>query len=131
MIVLDASALAEYLAGSRVGAEVHRLVVRDGGPVHLPHLAVAETASVFRATAARGRLDPRLAEDALGDLAAFPAVIHDGRPFLARVWALRHAVTAYDAFYIALAEALDSPLITLDARLGRAHGHSARVTMLA
>jgi predicted nucleic acid-binding protein len=50
--------------------------------------------------------------------------------FLERIWDLRHGVTAYDAAYIALAEALDAPLVTCDARLTRSGGHSARVELL-
>lgn len=130
MIVLDASALAEYLVGTRVGAEVDRMLTADGGPMHLPHLAVIETASVFRASVARGALGRETAGHALADLHDFPATLHPAGPFLDRVWELRHAVTAYDGLYVALAEALDARLLTLDARLARSHGHQARIDVL-
>jgi predicted nucleic acid-binding protein len=56
---------------------------------------------------------------ALADLAELPAVRHAHEPYLRRIWALRENVSAYDAVYVALAEALDAPLLTCDARLSR------------
>ncbi len=49
---------------------------------------------------------------------------------LERIWELRHNVTASDAAYIALAEALEAPLVTCDARLTRSTGHDARIELL-
>jgi len=67
-----------------------------------------------------GLLDERVAARALIDLSDLAAERHGHEPYLGRVWQLRHNVTAYDAVYVALAEALGVPLLTCDARLGRA-----------
>ncbi len=56
-----------------------------------------------------------------------PIVRVSHRPLLRRAWELRHAISAYDALYVALAELLDVPLITCDAKLGGSNGHQARV----
>ena len=72
----------------------------------------------------------RGAAEALTDLADLPLNRYPHLPLLARVWQLRHNVTAYDAVYLALAEALRAPLLTRDARLASAPGHRARVALV-
>jgi predicted nucleic acid-binding protein len=62
------------------------------------------------------------AGDALGRLVELNVELHPFEPFAARVWELRETVTAYDAWYVALAEALDVPLATVDTKLARAPG---------
>jgi predicted nucleic acid-binding protein len=76
-------------------------------------------------------LAPERGEVALQDLLALDVHRYSHEPLLARIWELRANLTAYDAAYIALAEVLDAPLLTLDARLARASGHLARVTVIA
>jgi predicted nucleic acid-binding protein len=88
--------------------------------VHLPHLAGIEVASIVRGVVLGGHLDPSEGEQVLINLADLAAVRHAHEPFLQRVWELRHNASAYDAVYVALAEALDAPLLTCDARLSRA-----------
>ena len=66
---------------------------------------------------------------ALRDLAALGVERYPHAPFLSRIWRLRHNLTAYVAAYVALAEALDAPLVSLDARLHSAAGHHARVEL--
>ena len=85
----------------------------------------------FAATPKRGDLRDGRAREALQDLADFPLIRFSHEPFLERMWELRHSLSAYDAAYIALAEALNAPLVTCDARLARAHGHGARVEVLS
>lgn len=68
-----------------------------------------------------------LALDMLEDLSL---VRHDHTKLLKRIWALRSSLSAYDAAYVALAEALDMPLLTCDARLSRSHGHGAKILLL-
>ena len=125
MIVLDASAVIELLLRTPNGEGVARRIA--GEPLAAPHLIDVEVAQVMRryeraraVTASRGR---QLLE-ALVDLDAtrYP---HD--VLLPRVWQLRANLTAYDAVYVALAEALGAPLVTCDGRLARATGHRARV----
>jgi predicted nucleic acid-binding protein len=70
------------------------------------------------------------AEQALQDYGGLVIDKHSHRDLLARIWQLRDSVTAYDAAYLALAEALDAPLLTCDTKLGRAHGHRASVEVV-
>ncbi|MHB1172529.1 MAG: type II toxin-antitoxin system VapC family toxin [Lacisediminihabitans sp.] len=67
---------------------------------------------------------------ALEDLAVFPSIKYSSEPFLPRIWELRHDLSAYDAHYVALAEALDIPLLNCDRRMAKASGHRAQVQML-
>lgn len=73
---------------------------------------------------------PRAAE-ALNDLADLGIVRYPHDMLLPRIWELRRNLTAYDGAYVALAEALTAPLLTLDARLGRSSGHRARIELVA
>ncbi len=87
-----------------------------------PHLMPAEVTNVLRKLVTSGSLSAgtaRMAHDGLGSL---PVELFGYDAFAERVWALRKNVTAYDAWYVALAESLDAPLITLDLRLTRAPG---------
>ncbi len=117
--VVDASALVEVLTmsprGHRVAAELRTAV----GALHLPHLADVETVSVVRGLVAGGVLTPRRGVQVLDDLRDFPAQRWPAHMLFERIWALRENVTAYDATYVALAEALGGRLITTDAKLAR------------
>ena len=84
-------------------------------------------AQVLRRYAAAGTLTSERGLAALTDLADFPVHRYPHDWLLPRVWELRHNVTAYDAAYVALAEALPAPLVSCDARLASAPGHSARI----
>ena len=88
--------------------------------VHVPHLASIETASVIRGAVLGHQIEPWQAERALIDLTDLAAERHAHELYLWRVWELRQNVTAYDAVYVALAEALGATLLTCDARLARA-----------
>lgn len=130
MIVLDASAVLEFLLGTGAGA---RVVARIGASdtVHAPHLLDVEIVQVLRRLV-RGRELPRQrAEQALAALSGFRVLRHAHYGFVARVWDLRDKLSAYDAVYVALAEALHAPLLTLDARLARAGGHEAAIELIA
>jgi predicted nucleic acid-binding protein len=111
--------LADYLLDTRLGRLVGDRLLADPD-LHIPHLASIETASVIRGWVRGGRLDESAAVQALDHLSDLAAERHNHEPFLRRVWELRHNLTAYDALYVALAETLDAPLITCDARLARA-----------
>jgi predicted nucleic acid-binding protein len=119
-LVLDASAVAEYLVASALGdvAAVH--MAEHPGDLHVPHLAAVEVTSVLRAWVRRGEMAGSRAEGALADLADLPARRWPVEPLLGRVWELRDNVTAYDAAYIALAEALDADVLSADDRLAPA-----------
>ncbi|HEY4752083.1 MAG TPA: type II toxin-antitoxin system VapC family toxin [Candidatus Limnocylindrales bacterium] len=118
-LVLDASVLSEYLVGSPAGHRVAAMLSGDPDDLHIPHLAVVETASALRRWVRGGHTTSALAEAALHDLTDFPATRWPAEPFLPRIWELRDSLTAYDATYVALAESLDATLVTSDARLAR------------
>lgn len=129
MIVLDASAVVELLAGI-VSTELARMVFDPEQSLHAPHLLDIEVAQVLRRWCARGLVTPERAADALSDLADLPLERHPHHLLWQRVWALRDNLTAYDAAYVALAELLGAPLLTRDRRIAGASGHSARVVLV-
>ena len=127
MIVLDASAILEVLLRTPAAAAVSRRILGSRDTLHAPHLLDLEVAQTLRRYCSMGALDEERGREALEDLADFPITRYPHTPFLPRVWELRQNVTAYDAVYLALAEALDAPLLTRDARLAAVPGHTARV----
>lgn len=125
MIVADASAVLEWLMGGHRGDAVAR-ALRDKD-IHVPAHLDVEVAQVTRRlalqaviTPARGRAMMELLQEA--PLRRIPLA-----PLLPRIWTLRPNLTAYDAAYVALAEVLEAPLLTFDARIQAAPGHGAEV----
>ncbi len=92
------------------------------GPLAAPHLMPVEAANILRRVCLAGVLSADSAGLAHADLLRLRVEYFGYEPFAERVWSLRSAVTAYDACYVALAEALDAPLASLDLRLSRAPG---------
>ena len=127
MIVVDASAILELLLRTEVGLRVEKRLLSPRESLHAPHLLDVEVAQVVRRLAATNKLPEERGGEALLDLADLPLARYAHDPLLPRIWELRHNVTAYDAAYLALAEALRAPLVTCDARLASAPGHSADV----
>jgi len=130
MIVVDASALLEALLRTPAAAGVERRLFSARQTLHAPHLLDVEVAQVVRRYAANGELDAARGREALADLAAFPLRRYPHDLLLPRIWELRNNLTAYDAVYVALAEALDAPLITRDRRLAGAAGHHAQIELV-
>lgn len=130
MIVLDASALVELLLGTARGHHVAEQLADPALGLHVPHLADVEVAQVLRRYVREGQLEPAVAEVALLDLRALDLERHAHEPLLERVWQLRQNLTACDAVYVALAEALEAPLLTCDARLARAPGLAGRLLVV-
>ncbi len=130
MIVVDPSALLEVLLGTRVGRLIEPRILSPNETLHAPHLLDLEIAQVLRRYCAAGQMATERGEQALDDLADFPVSRYPHLALLNRIWNLRHNVTAYDAAYIALAELLGAPLLTRDARLASAPGHSATVEVV-
>lgn len=128
MIVLDASAAVSVLlnldgSASRIRDRMDR---ESEGP-HVPHLFEVEVMNVLRRYALGEALSSQRAELALDRLATMKIVRYPHTALLSRIWELRDNVTAYDAAYVALAETLEAPLVTCDARLSRAPGIRAVV----
>lgn len=129
MIVVDASVLVVALADDDHDGDAARARLR-GESLTAPELVDLEIVSVLRRQARSGSIEDRRVRLALNDLIDLPLQRAAHRPLLARCWELRESLTVYDAAYVALAEALDAPLLTADARLARAHGHRCDVEVL-
>lgn len=129
MIVLDSSSLVEFLTDTPAGRRVSRRWTGEG-EAHAPHLVTAETAHVIRRLTRQGTVGPDHGRRMLERLAMLPFRRHAHDVLLPRMWELRANLGAYDATYVALAEALDVPLLTLDARLAAAPGNRATVELV-
>lgn len=130
MIVVDASALLEALLRTSSARAVEERLFKPQQTLHAPHLLDIEVAQVIRRYAAKGEIDSERGRAALADLADFPIRRYPHDFLLPRVWDLRNNLTAYDAVYVALAEALDAPLLTRDQRLAAAASRHARVELV-
>lgn len=126
MIVVDASVLvaASVLADDAADWARQLIVVDD---LAAPHLAPVEAQQAIRRLLQRDAIGVRIANQARLDVLAVNLDLHPFAPFADRVWSLRENLTAYDAWYVAVAEALDCPLATLDRRLADAPGLSCDV----
>ncbi len=129
MIVVDASALLEALLRTPAAKAVEKWLFDPEQTLHAPHLLDVEVAQVIRRYAANGEIDKDRGRAAVADLADFPLHRYPHDFLLPHVWDLRNNLTAYDAVYVALAEALDAPLLTRDRRLAAAAGHHARIEL--
>ena len=130
MIVVDASALVEMLLPTDAGEAVSARLFDSGDSLAAPHLIYVEAAQVLRRYARAGEIDGRRGREATADLADMPIRRYPHDVLLPRVWELRHNLTAYDAVYVALAEALDVALVTRDRRLAGSAGHGAEIELL-
>jgi len=120
-LVVDASVVVAALIG--IGSNVawaEALLTRDD--LSAPCLMFAEAANTLRGYELSGAIASEDAAAAHADLLRIPVTFHDYEDLADRIWQLRNNITVYDAWYIALAEALEVPLATLDLRLARAPG---------
>ncbi|HEY9530116.1 MAG TPA: type II toxin-antitoxin system VapC family toxin [Burkholderiales bacterium] len=131
MIVVDASALLELLLGTARAAQIGARALSPDQRLHAPHLLDVEIVQALRRLVRLGDIDAERAEQALEDLENLVIERYSHQELLARVWQLRESMTAYDGAYVALAEALDAPLLTCDAKLARSHGHGAIIELQA
>ena len=129
MIVLDASVVVELLLGTQAAGAVAARIRREA-PWHAPAVLDLEVANVIRRLCAIRQTSHERGSRAIGDLGALPVRRYPHTPLLDRIWQLRSNLTAYDAAYIALAEALRAPLLTRDRRLARTPGHRARIDLV-
>jgi predicted nucleic acid-binding protein len=129
VIVVDASAVLELLLHTPAAASVERRLFGANESLHAPHLLDVEVAHVLHRYALAGDVSAERGREALEDLEDISLRRYPHGILLPRVWELRANVTAYDAVYVALAEALEAPLVTRDRRLAAAAGHRARIEM--
>jgi predicted nucleic acid-binding protein len=130
MTVVDASVLVEYLAGGEEAGAVRVRLLASRGQLWAPHLVDAEVGHALRRGVRAGELTAARARAALEDLADFPIQRVGHLALLDRAWKLRANVSFYDALYVALAERLDTPLLTLDARLRGVAGVRAEIDVV-
>ncbi|MBL8144143.1 MAG: type II toxin-antitoxin system VapC family toxin [Acidobacteria bacterium] len=131
MIVVDASALLELLLQTPLGTRVEARLLRDDEEFHAPHLIDVEVTQALRRLVRAGEVSAHRAAEAIEDLVDLDLHRHAHLDFLTRAWKLRENVTAYDAMYVALAEALGATVITCDTPLAKAPGHRARIEVIA
>lgn len=130
MIVLDASAAIELVLRTPTGLEIETRILTPEESLHAPHLIDLEVVQVLRRYALHEDLDADRALEALHDFTDLPLERYPHRPFAERVWELRRNLTAYDGAYVALAEVLEAPLLTVDGPLARSSGHEARIEVV-
>lgn len=130
MLVVDSSAVVNALAADTPDQE---LVARlsDDGDLHAPHLLDVELLHALRGLVRGGELSADRAADARADFEQLTITRYGHEALAARIWELRENLTAYDAAFVVLAEALEVPLLTCDRRLTTAPGHGADLELYA
>jgi predicted nucleic acid-binding protein len=123
--VVDASVLVEALLDAGREGEWARAVV-SGASLHAPDLALAEATNVLRRLERAKQITMAEANGAHEDLMQLNIELFSFEPFAERIWELRHNFTSYDAWYVAVAEALRLPLATFDERFVKAKGPTCR-----
>lgn len=130
MKVLDASVLVEYLTGGEFAESSRRQIGSSPGWLWAPHLVDAEVGHALRGVVRAGEMSARDARDALRDLMEMRLQRVAHHQLAERAWELRENVSFYDALYVALAEQLEAPLVTLDSRLAKAPGVRAEIELV-
>jgi predicted nucleic acid-binding protein len=129
VLVVDASCLYAVVADTPQAKAVAARLLADQDHA-APHLVDVEVLNVIRRDHLSGHLDATAAAQAVDDLRAWPGERFGHGGLLARAWDLRHNVRGWDAVYVALAEALEATLITLDGRLSRVEGLACPIELV-
>jgi predicted nucleic acid-binding protein len=113
LIVIDASVLTDFLLGRAEAIEAvnRELTGREHDPLHAPEVVEPETLNALRSLTRAKSITDRRAREAVDDLAVIRLIRYPHEPLRERIWELRHNLTAYDAAYLALAEALDGAIL--------------------
>ncbi len=128
MVVVDASVIVSTLVDVGREGQWAEAAVADGILIG-PELILVEASNILRRLEQAGEISQQEATNAHGDLLQLDMELFPFAPFAERVWALRSNLTSYDAWYVALAEEFDCPLITLDKRLSRASGPKCEIVI--
>jgi predicted nucleic acid-binding protein len=130
MIVVDASALLEFLLQTSLGARVEARLFRGEDELHAPHQLDVEVVQALRRLVRTREVSAGRAAEAIADLSELDLHRHAHLDLLDRAWKLRDQITAYDALYVALAEAMEAPVVTCDRALAGAPGHRALIEVI-
>ena len=130
MIVVDASVLVNVVGDDTECGDAARARLALAREVAVPDLADVETVAVLRKRWLAGDITARRFKAAVQDLVALPMVRYPTGPFMTRAYEMRANVTAYDAAYVALAEALACTLLTADGRLARAPAIACQIEII-
>ncbi|GIK78460.1 MAG: VapC ribonuclease [Actinomycetes bacterium] len=130
MLVVDASAVVRAIGETAAAGEL-RERLDDDGELAAPHLIDLEVLQALRRFARSGDLSPDRAQIAIGDFEDLSLTRYPQVALLDRIWALRDRLSAYDAAYVALAEAIGVPLVTCDAKLASAAAGIAAVELFS
>ena len=122
--------MLEIVLRTPAGVRALDLVLPEEESLHAPHLLDLEVVQVLRRYLRAGVIDEERAMEALEDFSSFSIQRYAHDLFLVRIWELRHNLTAYDASYVALAEALNATLLTCDKTPAKSTGHRANVELL-
>ena len=128
-LVLDASATVDYLLTFGAFERIAERIAVRSETLHAPHVLDLEVAQAMRRLTSRGTITASRAQGALEDYAGLHIRRYSHGWMLPRIWQLRENVTAFDAAYITLSEALDAPLLTADGALARSSGHGAAIEL--
>jgi predicted nucleic acid-binding protein len=125
-VVTDASVLVAVLVDSGREGKWAESAVAEGSLAG-PELVLAEASNILRRLEQAGKISRLEANSAHRDLLRLDLELFPFAPFADRIWALRNNLTSYDAWYVALAEVLDCPLVTIDRKLSRASGPRCKI----
>ena len=128
--MLDASAAVELVLQTARAERIAARALHPAERLHAPHLIDVEVTQVMRRLLQAKEITVARADAALLDFEGLVIERHAHRPLIRRVWGLRSSLSAYDATYVALAEALVAPMLTCDEKLARAHGHKAKIEVV-
>lgn len=129
MIVLDASAVIDWLLQTPAGERIETRIYSRGESLHAPHLLDIEVVQVLRRLVREKSVSASRAEQAIQDLRDLRVTRYPHFVFLSSVWRLRNNLSAYDALYVVLAEELSATLLTRDARLNSVPGLTVEIEL--
>ena len=130
-MILDASAAVDVVLRLEPRASCVDSQLEQAAVLRAPHVIDAEVVGAIRRYFLRGSISSTVGELALGDYESMRMIRFPHKPLLHRVWELRNNLSAADGLYVALAEALDAPLVTTDASLARVPGLDIEIRAFA